>query len=314
MPSRCPSRARTSTPTRSCRRATCRSRAATTSAITCSATCARIPAFVFNREAYRGARIVVAERNFGCGSSREHAVWALYDHGFRAAIAPSFGDIFASNAQKNGFLPIVLPEPAVGRLLAQLDARPGARIVVDLPAAGRARPRRRAVRVPDRRVREALPVEGLDEISYTLTLMPAIEAFEARLAEESPDEGRRAARRRHRGRSHGASGTGAARRRRRRRAARARGGADRRRRVRSAWRSFAAAYAGRSRARPTRSCSAPRASRATRRFPTTSARAQRSSGCARTSISSPTSGPRSCSRSWPTRPRSSLKSSPASTS
>ena len=99
------------------------------------------PAFVFNREPYRGARIVVAERNFGCGSSREHAVWALYDHGFRAAIAPSFGDIFASNAQKNGFLPIVLPQATVAKLLDDLSAQPGARIVVDLPA--------QLVRAPD---------------------------------------------------------------------------------------------------------------------------------------------------------------------
>jgi 3-isopropylmalate/(R)-2-methylmalate dehydratase small subunit len=141
-------------------------------------------AFVFNREAYRGARIVVAERNFACGSSREHAVWALYDHGFRVAIAPSFGDIFASNAQKNGFLPIVLPEPVVAQLLAQLDAQPGARIAVDLPA--------QIVRAPDG-TRHAFEidafakhclVEGLDEISYTLTLLPAIEAYEARLAGE----------------------------------------------------------------------------------------------------------------------------------
>jgi 3-isopropylmalate/(R)-2-methylmalate dehydratase small subunit len=142
------------------------------------------PAFVFNREAYRGARIVVAERNFACGSSREHAVWALYDHGFRVAIAPSFGDIFASNAQKNGFLPIVLPEPVVAQLLAQLDAQPGARIAVDLPA--------QIVRAPDG-TRHAFEidafakhclVEGLDEISYTLTLLPAIEAYESRLAKE----------------------------------------------------------------------------------------------------------------------------------
>jgi 3-isopropylmalate/(R)-2-methylmalate dehydratase small subunit len=138
------------------------------------------PAFVFNREPYRGARIVVAERNFGCGSSREHAVWALYDHGFRAAIAPSFGDIFASNAQKNGFLPIVLRDADVARLLGQLEAQPGARIAIDLPA--------QAVRGPDGAqyafdidafAKHCL-VEGLDEISYTLTLLPAIEAFEAR--------------------------------------------------------------------------------------------------------------------------------------
>ena len=142
------------------------------------------PAFVFNRDAYRGARIVVAERNFGCGSSREHAVWALYDHGFRAAIAPSFGDIFASNAMKNGFLPIVLPEATVTQLLEQLDARAGARIVVDLPA--------QVVRAPDG-VEHAFEIdafakhcliEGLDEISYTLTLLPEIEAYEARIGKD----------------------------------------------------------------------------------------------------------------------------------
>ena len=142
------------------------------------------PAFVFNRDAYRGARIVVAERNFGCGSSREHAVWALYDHGFRAAIAPSFGDIFASNALKNGFLPIVLPEATVTQLLEQIDVRPGARVVVDLPA--------QVVRAPDG-VEHAFAIdafakhcliEGLDEISYTLTLLPEIDAYEARIAKD----------------------------------------------------------------------------------------------------------------------------------
>lgn len=142
------------------------------------------PAFVFNQAAYRGARIVVAERNFGCGSSREHAVWALYDHGFRAAIAPSFGDIFASNALKNGFLPIVLPEAAVASLLSHLAAHPGARIVVDLPS--------QVVRAPDG-TEHAFHIdafakhclrEGLDEISYTMTLMPAIEAYEAQLAKD----------------------------------------------------------------------------------------------------------------------------------
>jgi 3-isopropylmalate/(R)-2-methylmalate dehydratase small subunit len=138
------------------------------------------PAFVFNREAYRGARIVVAERNFGCGSSREHAVWALYDHGFRAAIAPSFGDIFAGNAQKNGFLPVVLPEATVAQLLAQLNAHPGARVAIDLP--------QQVVRAPDGgehafeidAFAKHCLIEGLDEISYTLTLLPAIEAYEAR--------------------------------------------------------------------------------------------------------------------------------------
>jgi 3-isopropylmalate/(R)-2-methylmalate dehydratase small subunit len=142
------------------------------------------PAFVFNRDAYRGARIVVAERNFGCGSSREHAVWALYDHGFRAAIAPSFGDIFASNALKNGFLPIVLPAATVARLLAALDAHPGARWPSTCLGRSYA-PRRHRACVRDRRVRKHCLLEGLDEISYTLTLLPAIEAYEARLPRTS---------------------------------------------------------------------------------------------------------------------------------
>src|SRR3712207_22866 len=92
------------------------------------------PDFVLNRPAYREARILVAERNFGCGSSRENAVWALHDHGFRAAIAPSFGDIFFNNGLKNGLLPVVLPADVVNDLVAQLEARPGATVAIDLPA------------------------------------------------------------------------------------------------------------------------------------------------------------------------------------
>lgn len=143
------------------------------------------PAFALNREPYRNARIVVAERNFGCGSSREHAVWALHDYGFRAAIAPSFGDIFAGNALKNGFLPIVLPSPTVAALLAALTVSPGARLSIDLP--------RQVVRAMngiehafeiDAFAKHCL-VEGLDEIDFTLTHLPAIEAYEARLAKET---------------------------------------------------------------------------------------------------------------------------------
>ncbi len=144
------------------------------------------PDFALNDPAYRTARIVVAERNFACGSSREHAVWALYDYGFRAAIAPSFGDIFASNAIKNGFLPILLPEPIVAALLGQLEAAKGARIAVDLPA--------QTVRVPDGTMHrfdvdpfaKRCLLEGLDEIGYTLTLLDEVAAFEARLPHDGP--------------------------------------------------------------------------------------------------------------------------------
>jgi 3-isopropylmalate/(R)-2-methylmalate dehydratase small subunit len=141
--------------------------------------------FPLNLPAFRASRIVVAERNFGCGSSREQAVWALYDYGFRAAIAPSFGDIFATNATKNGFLPIVLPEPVVIRLLAALEAAPGARIAIDLPAQTVVAPDGSTHRFDvDPFVKHCL-VEGLDEIGYTLSLRDRIEAFEAGYASDA---------------------------------------------------------------------------------------------------------------------------------
>jgi len=141
------------------------------------------PDFVLNRAAYRDSRIVVANHNFGCGSSREHAVWALYDYGIRAAIAPSFGDIFFINCLKNGLLPIVLPEAVVLPLLDTLSARPGSRLAVDLPA--------QTVTLPDGAV-HAFDVEpfakecllrGMDEIDYTLSHQDRIDAFERNRAQ-----------------------------------------------------------------------------------------------------------------------------------
>lgn len=143
------------------------------------------PEFVLNQPPYRGAKIVVARANFGCGSSREHAVWALYDHGFRVAIAPSFGDIFHSNALKNGFLPIRLPAERIEVLLAQAEAGPGLQLAVDVQA--------QTVTAPDGTVdsfaldpfpKQCL-LEGLDEIDYTLRQSAAIEAFERRQAAEA---------------------------------------------------------------------------------------------------------------------------------
>ena len=90
--------------------------------------------FVLNRPEYRDARILVADRNFGCGSSREHAVWALYDYGIRTVIAPSFGDIFFNNSLQNGLLPVVLPDTTVAALLAALEQAPGTQIGIDLAA------------------------------------------------------------------------------------------------------------------------------------------------------------------------------------
>jgi 3-isopropylmalate/(R)-2-methylmalate dehydratase small subunit len=136
------------------------------------------PAFVLNQPAYRSGRIIVAERNFACGSSREHAVWALYDYGFRAVIAPSFGDIFFSSALKNGLLPIVLREAAAAGMLRDVQAAPGAHVVVDLEA--------QTVTAPDG-IRHRFDVDafskrcllsGLDELDYTLGLADRIAEFE----------------------------------------------------------------------------------------------------------------------------------------
>ena len=90
--------------------------------------------FVLTRPEYRDAQILVADRNFGCGSSREHAVWALYDYGIRTVIAPSFGDIFFNNSLQNGLLPVVLPDTTVAALLAALEQAPGTQIGIDLAA------------------------------------------------------------------------------------------------------------------------------------------------------------------------------------
>src|SRR5690348_15907276 len=90
------------------------------------------PQFVLNEPRYKGASILLARRNFGCGSSREHAPWALADYGFRALIAPSFADIFYNNCFKNGLLPIVLPDADIDRLFADVAAFPGYRLTIDL--------------------------------------------------------------------------------------------------------------------------------------------------------------------------------------
>lgn len=144
------------------------------------------PEFVLNQQAYRQARIVVAQENFGCGSSREHAVWALHDYGFRAVIAPSFGDIFFSNALKNGLLPVVLPAQAVARLLEMAQAKPGACAIVDLPA--------QTVTAPDGATHsfdidafsKKCLIEGLNELDYTLQKADQIAAFEQRYAATHP--------------------------------------------------------------------------------------------------------------------------------
>lgn len=136
------------------------------------------PDFLLNKQAYRQARIVVAQENFGCGSSREHAVWALHDYGFRAVIAPSFGDIFFSNALKNGLLPVMLPAPVTARLLEMAQAKPGIRLIVDLPAQTVTAPDGVVHRFDIDAFSKKCLVEGLNEIDYTLQKADQITAFE----------------------------------------------------------------------------------------------------------------------------------------
>jgi 3-isopropylmalate/(R)-2-methylmalate dehydratase small subunit len=139
------------------------------------------PDFVLNQPAYRPARIVLGETNFGCGSSREHAVWALYDYGIRAVIAPSMGDIFMSNASKNGLLTIVLPVPAVATMIDATLATPGLQITVDLEAqivSMPGHPEEIPYRFEIDAYRKKCLLTGLDELGYTLTQLGKIESFE----------------------------------------------------------------------------------------------------------------------------------------
>jgi len=142
--------------------------------------------FVLNQPAYRGARVLVAERNFGCGSSREHAVYALWDYGFRGVIAPSFGDIFYGNSLKNGFLPIVLPTEQVAALKTAIEAKPGAHVVVDLAQQQVTGPDGATYRFEIDSFRRDLLLRGVDELDFTLSHRADIESFERRLGVETP--------------------------------------------------------------------------------------------------------------------------------
>jgi 3-isopropylmalate/(R)-2-methylmalate dehydratase small subunit len=144
------------------------------------------PDFVLNEAPYRGARILVADKNFGCGSSREHAVYALWDYGFRAVIAPSFGDIFFGNSFKNGFLPIVLPVEAVSALRGAIQSRPGARVTVDLVAQLVTGPDGISHHFEIDSYRKECLLKGIDELDFTLARRAEIDAFERRLATATP--------------------------------------------------------------------------------------------------------------------------------
>lgn len=142
--------------------------------------------FVINKPEFRGAQILLSRENFGCGSSREHAVWALEDYGFRAVIAPSYADIFFNNSFKNGLLPVILKADEVQALFDGVAKNPAAEFTIDLPA--------QEVRLPSGMVfkfeidafRKDCLVRGLDEIGLTLQQEDAIRAYEAKRKTEAP--------------------------------------------------------------------------------------------------------------------------------
>ena len=136
------------------------------------------PDFVLNHEVYRDARILVADRNFGCGSSREHAVWALYDYGIRAVVAPSFGDIFCNNSFQNGLLPVVLPAERVAALRVLLEQSPGSRVTIDLEAQTVTGPDGVVDRFEIDAFRKECLLAGTDDISFTLAQLERIAEFE----------------------------------------------------------------------------------------------------------------------------------------
>ena len=145
-----------------------------------------IPDFVLNKPQYREAEILVAGDNFGCGSSREHAPWAIKDFGIRCVIAPSFADIFFNNCFKNGILPIALPQDQIDVLMKDAEKGSNARMIVDLE--------NQTITTSDGEVfpfevdqfKKHCLLEGLDDIGLTMEKAPAIDAFEAKAGTERP--------------------------------------------------------------------------------------------------------------------------------
>jgi 3-isopropylmalate/(R)-2-methylmalate dehydratase small subunit len=144
------------------------------------------PDFVLNRPAYRTARILIAGENFGCGSSREHAPWALLDFGIRCVIAPTFADIFYNNCFKNGILPVVLPADEVARLMAEAEQGANAVFTIDLAAQQVSTPEGRQVAFEIDPFRKHCLLHGLDDIAQTLQKAVSIQAFEERQRAEQP--------------------------------------------------------------------------------------------------------------------------------
>jgi 3-isopropylmalate/(R)-2-methylmalate dehydratase small subunit len=137
------------------------------------------PDFVLNQPRYQGASVLLARKNFGCGSSREHAPWAIDQYGFRCVIAPSFADIFFNNCFKNGLLPIVLPESVVAQLFDEVLAFPGYQLTIDLERQVVVRPQGEEIPFEVQAFRKFCLINGLDDIGLTLRHAEKIKAFEA---------------------------------------------------------------------------------------------------------------------------------------
>jgi 3-isopropylmalate/(R)-2-methylmalate dehydratase small subunit len=144
------------------------------------------PDFVLNQSRYQGANILLARKNFGCGSSREHAPWALLDYGFRVIIAPSFADIFFNNCFKNGILPIVLDEVKVDQLFNEVEASEGYQLTVDLEAQTITTPNGEVIEFDVDEFRKHCLINGLDDIGLTLQHVDDIRAYEERRKAEAP--------------------------------------------------------------------------------------------------------------------------------
>ena len=144
------------------------------------------PDFVLNQARYQGARILLARENFGCGSSREHAPWALEDYGFRVIIAPSFADIFFNNCFKNGILPVVLDAAVVDSLFNDVNGAEGYQLTVDLESQTISKPSGETISFDVDEFRKYCLINGLDDIGLTLQHVEDIKAYEQQRAKDTP--------------------------------------------------------------------------------------------------------------------------------
>jgi len=142
--------------------------------------------FVMNQPRYAGASVLLARENFGCGSSREHAPWALDDYGFRVILAPSYADIFFNNCFKNGILPIVLPKNIISGLFAEVQAQEGFELVVDIENQTITKPSGDTIAFEVDSFRKYCLINGLDDIGLTLKDAADIKAFEEKWTQQSP--------------------------------------------------------------------------------------------------------------------------------